>query len=252
MSVVVENVSGRSDEFIISSLFRDLSSVDLDVDSAYAGVTRRVQHVKRRRVALAGGAACVALLGGVVFAGIRIGTPDGVRPGGPATDQRGDLTPDSGSVTTSTLLPATAMVEPPAVTPTEPIATAAVADDDVPENSAAPVGGSSGAAPGTASDSSAPSTTDDDGQSGHEGPDTTDDGHSADDSGADDSDDHDSADHDSADHSNDHSDDHDSGQDSGHDGSGGEGQAEGRGRSGGAAENSGGGRDNGGDEFHGG
>ena len=243
----MENVSGRSDEFIISSLFRDLSSVDLDVDSAYAGVTRRVQHVKRRRVALAGGAACVALLGGVVFAGIRIGTPDGVRPGGPATDQRGDLTPDSGSVTTSTLLPATAMVEPPAVTPTEPIATAAVADDDVPENSAAPVGGSSGAAPSTASDSSAPSTTDDDGQSGHEGPDTTDDGHSADDSGADDSDDHDSADH-----SADHSDDHDSGQDSGHDGSGGEGQAEGRGRSGGAAENSGGGRDNGGDEFHGG
>jgi len=189
-------VTEPQDEFV-SSLFRDRPSVDLDVDSAYASVQQRVQHVKRRRMALVSGAACVALFGGVVLAGSRIGTPDGERPGGPATDPRGNLIPAPGSTTSSAVPPTTVIVGPPAVTSTEPTATVAVTNDDGPANSAATAsGGSSGAEPTTSSgsdnaepttssgsddapttssgNSGAPNTTVDDGQSGDEGPGTTD------------------------------------------------------------------------------
>lgn len=150
-----------SDEFI-SALLCSGNSVDLDVDSAFVGVTRRVHHVRRRRVALFSGAACIALLGGVVFAGSRVGGSDHVQPGGTLTDLRGNLIPDS-STTTSPLVPTTAVVPPPAATTTEATETLVVADDLPVNTIATPAGRSHGASPTTTSDDeSAPDTTDND------------------------------------------------------------------------------------------
>lgn len=166
-----------SDEFI-SALLRDSSALDLDVGSAYEGVTRRVQHVKRRRAALLSGTACIALFAAVVFAGSRIDAPDDVQPGGPATDQRGDLIPDSGATTTSTTEPISA-----AVTSTESMETVVVAASAPAGSAHTQPGGSSGTSPSTASsDDSTPGTSDDGEQSGDDGPDTTDDDHSGSDS----------------------------------------------------------------------
>ena len=70
-------MSELPDEFI-SALLRDGATPDVDLDSAYAGVTRRVQQVRRRRLVVASGVACVALFGAVVFAGSRLGSSDDV------------------------------------------------------------------------------------------------------------------------------------------------------------------------------
>lgn len=172
-------MSELPDRFI-SALLRDgaAGTVDLnvDLDIAYAGVTRRVQHVGRRRVALVSGAACVALFGAVVFAGSRMGTSDDGQPSSPATDNRGNLIPDSSDVTTTTAPPA-ATVEPTTNTATVPLATAPPQTVVVaPQTPAARgSGGSPATTPSNKSgNGGGPSTTDDQGD--HGGPDTTDDG----------------------------------------------------------------------------
>lgn len=177
-------VTEPSDEFI-SALLRDSSALDLDVGSAYEGVTRRVQHVKRRRAALLSGTACIALFAAVVFAGSRMGAPDDVQPGGPATDQRGDLVPDSGATTTSTTEPIPAAVAPATVTSAESMETVPVAASTPAGSAPTQSGGSSDTSPSTgSSDDNTPGTSDDDDeQSGDDGSETTDDGdHSGSDS----------------------------------------------------------------------
>lgn len=171
-------MSELPDRFI-SALLRDGSAgaVDLnvDLDSAYAGVTRRVQHVGRRRVALVSGAACVALFGGVLFAGSRMGTSDDVQPSGPATDNRGNLIPDSSDVATTTTPPATT-VEPTTDTATVPLETAQPQTVVVAAQTPAARGGRSPATTlsNYSGNGGGPSTTYDQGD--HGDPDTTADG----------------------------------------------------------------------------
>lgn len=174
-------MSELPDQFI-SALLRDGSAeagnLNVDLDSAYAGVARRVQHVRRRRVALVSGAACVALFGAVLFAGSRMGASDDGQPGGPATDQRGNLIPDVSDVSTTTATPPATTVELTTVNATVPLETAPPTVVGAAESPAGG-GGLPAATPSNHSgNGGGPSTTDD-----HGGPSTTDDGlHSGSDS----------------------------------------------------------------------
>jgi hypothetical protein len=168
-------MSDQSEDFF-GALLRDGAIQSVDVDMAYGTVQRRVHHVRRRRMALVSGAACIALFGGVVFAGSRVGSSDDGQPGSPATDERGNLIP----VASTTLVPTDVAVAELEITTTTdtstPATTESAADDDItpggpPSTQAHTSGGGNGGGPNTTDNDShdQPDTTDDDHHGGDDG-----------------------------------------------------------------------------------
>lgn len=118
----------QSDESVVA-LLSNRSTPSPDVDAAYASVTRRVQQVSRRRLVLVCGAACIALVSSLAFAGGRSSVRPDLQPGGPATDLHSNLPPTGNDAGT---LPATTVATTATTTAASTTATTTASSTNIP------------------------------------------------------------------------------------------------------------------------